>query len=106
MCVNDFPDRQQLSKVRRELASYLCLGNPSWKSGLALSEGRSYLAFGHKDGKIEVWDCRNHFRIAELSGHDGEVLALAFLDEGKVLLSGGNDATVKRWNCSGPDPDL
>jgi WD40 repeat protein len=55
--------------------------------GLAAAEGPH--AFGQ-----EVKE------LATLRGHTNEVLSLAITADGKTLISGGNDKTIKLWDLT------
>jgi WD40 repeat protein len=48
-------------------------------------------------GRPQASDERYHTPARRLLGHEGEVATLAFSRDGKVLLSGGHDNTVRRW---------
>ncbi|MGY0499669.1 toll/interleukin-1 receptor domain-containing protein [Nocardia sp. FBN12] len=64
-------------------------------------DGRWVAGAGH-DGSIRVWDTGSRTSPMVLTGHEGEVHALAFGPDGR-LVSGGADATVRRWDVRAGD---
>lgn len=50
------------------------------------------------DRTIKVWDKVFKKFLFNLTGHEGPVLSLALSQDGKKLLSGGEDKTARLWN--------
>ena len=50
------------------------------------------------DMGIWIYDGRTGAEVALLSGHQGDVLAIAYTPNGKMLASAGRDETVRLWN--------
>jgi WD40 repeat protein len=48
---------------------------------------------------IRIWDLKQRVKIAELAGHTGSVVSLAY--GGNVLISAGYDTTVRVWATDG-----
>ncbi len=46
-----------------------------------------------------LWNCC-HRELAALSGHEGDVYAVAYSPDGKLLASAGRDGTARVWNVS------
>ncbi len=49
-------------------------------------------------GEVQLWDVRTGELLETLKGHEGGVTCLAFTDEGKTLVSGSYDKSVKIWD--------
>ena len=60
------------------------------------------LATGGSDNLVHVWDLSNGKELTHYSGHLGTVAALACDPSGKLLVSGGFDASVRVWQLEGP----
>jgi len=57
------------------------------------------VAAGDTDGDLRIWNVRTGQLMRRWSGHKGNVWSLAFMAEGRVLVSGGDDGVVK-WGVS------
>ena len=76
------------------------------------SGGATSVAF-HPDGRrlacttteqaISLWELRTQELQGELTGHDGAVACLAFSPDGKWLISGGEDRTLRVWTDDGAE---
>jgi len=59
------------------------------------------VATGAVDRVVYLWDVASGGQIAQLTGHGGAVLALAFSPDGSTLYSGGADRRVLVWDLAG-----
>ena len=62
-------------------------------------DGNSVAAAG-ENGKILVWTLAGDQPPVELKGHDSAVNTLKFSDDGRRLVSGSDDRTVKLWSIA------
>lgn len=60
--------------------------------------GDHYLAVGGKEGVIRVWNIKESKWVFTLKGHTDQVNCLVFSHDGKILLSGSNDNSIRIWD--------
>lgn len=65
---------------------------------IAFSPDDRYLAAGHSDSVIRLWNLPSRQLQAELVGHDGKLGSLAFSDDGRTLFSAADDGAVRLWS--------
>ena len=71
-------------------------------SGISLSPTGDIFAV--PDGRrIALLNASSGVHVGELRGHLGSVRATAFTPDGRTLISGGDDGTVRLWNVSTGD---
>jgi WD40 repeat protein len=76
----------------------------STANALSLNPATTRLASGGQDAVVRVWDSNpaspalGEQRL-QLSGHSGQVAAVAFAPDGRSLASGGSDGTVRLWDA-------
>ena len=67
------------------------------------SDGK-HIASGSYDNTICIWDVeRRELAVGPLTGHTGQVLAVAYSPDGTRLVSGSTDNTVRIWNSETGD---
>jgi WD40 repeat protein/DNA-binding SARP family transcriptional activator len=52
------------------------------------------------NGTAEIWDLATHRLVATLTGHSGQVVALAYSPDGQLVATGATDATARVWDPS------
>ena len=65
-----------------------------------LSHDGQRLLSGSLDGTARLWDLASGRELAELTGHNGPVYAVAFGADG-TLITGGIDRTIRIWRADG-----
>ena len=63
----------------------------------AFSYNDQYAATASEDKTVILWNTLSGEKISVLSGHTEAVVSLAFTPDGKYLLSGGRDCTIRLW---------
>jgi hypothetical protein len=90
-------------------SAVMLAGSPVMVSGMreeqtpvavACSPNGRLLAFAHTEPVIHLWDLLTGEEVAQLRGHEGGVVTLAFSGDGERLLSGSLDTTALVWNMS------
>lgn len=61
---------------------------------------KKYLASSGEDPRILIWSVDTHQVIKVLEGHKDWVNSLAITQDGKYLISGSADKTIKVWNLA------
>jgi serine/threonine protein kinase len=64
----------------------------------ALSPDAGWLGTGGDDGLLRLMDVQTGKELAHWQGHEAAVSALAFEPEGRLLVSGARDGTIRVWN--------
>lgn len=67
-------------------------------AAVAISPCGQYLATGHADGEIRLWQATDGQQLAVIQAHSAWVWSVAFSPQGNILVSGGADQTVKLWD--------
>ncbi len=62
-------------------------------------EGR-WIASAGEDSTVKVWDSRTGALVRNFRGHTGLVTRVAFTPDGRRLVSGSRDGTVRVWDLS------
>ena len=62
--------------------------------------GDTIVAVGHADGLVTIWDYSKQCVIKEIYQHNQAVRSVAFSPDGKYLLSGSFDSTIKIYDIN------
>lgn len=73
----------------------------SWVTALAFSPESDFLATGHEDGKVRLWDLKNKKPIAEVHLSKLGVSALAFKPDGLELAVATEDCSITLLETKG-----
>ncbi|HEX3053422.1 MAG TPA: SH3 domain-containing protein [Aggregatilineaceae bacterium] len=68
--------------------------------GVAFAPSGGFMATGHNDNTVRVWDIVTGGQRAILRGHSAPVLAVAFSPDGTHVASGGQDNTIILWDVN------
>lgn len=87
------------------------LGHQEWVNAVGFSPDGKRLASGSEDGEVRIWDVPSRGPQGEpqainrplqtLRGHKGGINSLTFNSDGKLLVSGSSDASMKLWDVAG-----
>jgi WD40 repeat protein len=69
---------------------------------LAVSDNEEWIALGRDDGGIVLRDCGGTF-VRTLTGHEGSIGSLLFLEDSETLISGGRNGSLVAWNVATGD---
>jgi WD40 repeat protein len=65
---------------------------------VAFSPNGKWLATGHGDGTISLWDLSTAKKKRTLRGHTAQLWSLKFTPDSKTLVSSALDGTIRLWN--------
>jgi WD40 repeat protein/uncharacterized caspase-like protein len=85
-------------------------GHQEWVNAVSFSPDGKKLASGSEDGEVRIWQVAARGPQGEpqvikrplqtMTGHAGRVNSLTFNADGKLLVSGSSDASMKLWDVS------
>ncbi|SPO25251.1 uncharacterized protein UTRI_02633_B [Ustilago trichophora] len=67
---------------------------------LSVNPSGAVIAAGSPEHHVKVWDPRSGKKFAELVGHTDNVRAVLVSEDGRFLLSGSADSTVRLWSLA------
>ncbi|KAL9936131.1 hypothetical protein V8E36_004973 [Tilletia maclaganii] len=67
-------------------------------TSVSISRDSRLVAAGALDTFVRVWDTRTGDQLEKLKGHKDSIYSVAFAPDGKSLVSGSLDKTLKRWD--------
>jgi WD40 repeat protein len=86
------------------------MGHQESVNAVAFSRDGKKLVSGSDDGEIRIWEVPSRGPQAEpqaisrplytLTGHKGRIYSLTFNSDGKLLVSGSSDSSMKLWDVS------
>ena len=85
-----------------ELDRSRCVHYPVTQEELAVAVSKDGQTIVRGWTNHQAWHVKSGTEIRMLTGHNGEVKALAFSPDGKQLLSGSKDGTIKTWMLGKP----
>jgi WD40 repeat protein len=68
---------------------------------MAFSPDGRFLASGHRDKVLHIWEVESATSVTSFVAHASEVTALSFSPDGARLASASKDRTVKLWESNG-----
>jgi serine/threonine protein kinase len=68
-------------------------------SSIAASGDGTYLATGHRDGSLYLWDISTKLQVASVKQHEGPIKCITFAPNNKILASGSSDGLVLLWSA-------
>jgi WD40 repeat protein len=76
------------------------LASSSWLTALAFSPDRQWLASGHDDASVRLWQVNSGRLQREWQVQTGPISALAFSRDGRQLAAASEDRTTTLWNVA------
>ncbi|KAJ3557035.1 hypothetical protein NM688_g1690 [Phlebia brevispora] len=96
-CLRDASDGTLLATLVNEPQTPQT-SHTSSSPAIAFSPDGSLLATTFAN-QVILWNARNHELITSLAGHGSKVTSVAFAQDDKRIISGGNDGTLRIWRA-------
>ena len=75
--------------------------NPFGWASVAISPDARFIAIGYSyDPVMRIWDVASGILVNRLCGHSDGILSVTFTPDGKGLVSGSHDRTLKYWELN------
>jgi WD40 repeat protein len=75
-------------------------GNQSFVQCIAWSPDGKYVASGHDNGLLVIWNTSTGQMYRQYRGHLNRVMAAAWTPDSKQVLTGGEDKTMRLWDLA------
>jgi len=69
-------------------------------SVVSLTQNGEYIASGHRDGTINIWERNKGKWVKRLKGHTSRITGICFSANGEYLVSGDLDGLIKIWEIA------
>jgi len=97
-------DPAHLERPRPPIFTPLELHLLGFGDRLAFSPDSRRLVTGGEGHTVEIWDARTGEHLKTLSGHSGDVWAVALDRAGRWIASAGEDTTIRLWDAKTFEP--
>ena len=89
----------------KDWKTQLSIDFPDLVDCVAISHNGKCLVTAARGEGIKIWRIADKQLIAEFRGHKGACFFVTLTPDGKKLVSGGEDGTVRVWNLTSVDPE-
>src|SRR5262245_46609730 len=102
------PDARVLASASNDLSVWdvssghvlTAVPQESWVTALAFHPDPAFVATGHDDGVIRLWDAAGHHLVREFRLHKRPISAAAFNADGSRLAVAAEDKIISLWNVA------
>jgi len=88
------------AKTGKQLRAFPAKSNQFFVDAVAWSPDGKYLASGHLDNNVRLWNPETGDLLHTLTGHKRWVFTLAWSRDSKTLISGSYDRTQRYWDAA------
>ncbi|POG65880.1 hypothetical protein GLOIN_2v1482801 [Rhizophagus irregularis DAOM 181602=DAOM 197198] len=99
-------DHDEIWRSYGELDRYVYVNDLSWKASVSISSDGSLIALERWNNTIGLWINRNkesftYEKFADFEEHTDKILSVSISPNGKYVVSGSRDRTVRLWSVRG-----